>query len=98
MPMLDASDWLLLATVLTTGGWNAFIASLSITFLLGFFRITLDTANVHDQSAVTSHGHCCVNLCVLLLVTLNFIIFELSFFGMSCVETYDKNMARACWP
>jgi hypothetical protein len=29
----------------------------------------------------------CVNLCLLLLVTYNFIIFELSFYGMSCVET-----------
>ena len=64
MPMLDVSNWLLLTTVLTTGGGRIpplLVLEIFSLLLCGFFfRITLDTTKVHDQFAVTSHGRPCV--------------------------------------
>jgi fucose permease len=88
MPMLDVSNWLLLTTVLTTGGGRIpplLVLEIFSLLLCGFFfRITLDTAKVHDQSAVTSHGHCCGKFVCVALSDFKFHNFELSFYGTVC--------------
>jgi hypothetical protein len=102
MPMVDVSNWLLLMIVSTTGGGRMpplLVLEAFPLLLCIFFRITLDTAKVHDQSAVTSHGHCCGKFVCVAFSDFKFHHFWIIIlWHVLCRNLRDENMVHTCRP